>query len=300
MAISKVEITTGNGVETLVDLTEDTVQPETLAEGETAHAANGALIVGTAKKVNIVQETGNSETDIMSQAAVTRALNTQSEEIENYETLTLGVNADDGLIYIYKNGSPMGVGVEAGSSGDIVGYIDSDNTIVLSGALAEGTYTVKYEMEDGSLIDIGELVNTDAPTFTNMIPLSTDSSGNLYVGTNGEAGYKTDYRLSGSSGAESAQTGTEVTGFIPVTKGDVIYLKNITDSGTHVIGLYDSSYAKIVTNSITTMFGGAISGEVVSDTIDGSINATDSVAFMRVCADEITDESIITVNEPIE
>lgn len=33
--------------ETLVDLTEDTVTPETLAEGVTAHAANGEVIVGT-------------------------------------------------------------------------------------------------------------------------------------------------------------------------------------------------------------------------------------------------------------
>jgi hypothetical protein len=74
MAVSKVEITTENGVETLMDLTGDTVTPETLAEGETAHGANGSLIVGTAKKVNIVQEVGDSETDVMSQKAVTNAL----------------------------------------------------------------------------------------------------------------------------------------------------------------------------------------------------------------------------------
>ena len=49
MAINKVEINGTNGVETLIDLTGDTVTPETLAEGYTAHAANGELIVGTAK-----------------------------------------------------------------------------------------------------------------------------------------------------------------------------------------------------------------------------------------------------------
>lgn len=37
------------GDEVLIDLTGDTVTPETLAEGYTAHAANGELIVGTAK-----------------------------------------------------------------------------------------------------------------------------------------------------------------------------------------------------------------------------------------------------------
>ena len=44
MAVSKVELANG---EVLVDLTADTVTPETLAEGITAHGANGEPIVGT-------------------------------------------------------------------------------------------------------------------------------------------------------------------------------------------------------------------------------------------------------------
>lgn len=43
MAVNKVDF----GGETLIDLTNDTVTPETLAEGYTAHAANGEEIVGT-------------------------------------------------------------------------------------------------------------------------------------------------------------------------------------------------------------------------------------------------------------
>lgn len=57
--------------ETLIDLTGTTVASETLGEGETALDSTGALIVGTAKKVNLVQTIGDSETDIMSQKAVT-------------------------------------------------------------------------------------------------------------------------------------------------------------------------------------------------------------------------------------
>lgn len=49
MAINKVEITTENGTETLMDLTGDSVTPETLAEGATAHGANGEPIIGTMK-----------------------------------------------------------------------------------------------------------------------------------------------------------------------------------------------------------------------------------------------------------
>lgn len=40
----------------------------------------------------------------------------------------------------------------------VFGIVDSNNHIVLNGNLADGAYTVKYEMEDGSTIDIGNLV----------------------------------------------------------------------------------------------------------------------------------------------
>ena len=40
----------------------------------------------------------------------------------------------------------------------VFGYVDENNNVVVKGDLADGTYTVKYEMEDGSVIDIGRLV----------------------------------------------------------------------------------------------------------------------------------------------
>lgn len=40
----------------------------------------------------------------------------------------------------------------------VFGYVDENNNVVVKGDLADGTYTVKYEMEDGSIIDIGRLV----------------------------------------------------------------------------------------------------------------------------------------------
>lgn len=47
MAVNKVSFNTASGEEVLIDLTNDTVTPETLAEGVTAHGANGEPIVGT-------------------------------------------------------------------------------------------------------------------------------------------------------------------------------------------------------------------------------------------------------------
>ena len=49
MAVNKVEINTENGKQTLIDLTQDSVTPETLAQGVTAHDKSGTKITGTAK-----------------------------------------------------------------------------------------------------------------------------------------------------------------------------------------------------------------------------------------------------------
>lgn len=47
MAVNKVVYNTEDGEQTLIDLTEDTVTADTLAEGVTAHSASGEVIVGT-------------------------------------------------------------------------------------------------------------------------------------------------------------------------------------------------------------------------------------------------------------
>lgn len=294
--------------------------------------------------------------------------------------LSLGI-ASDGLIYLFVNGSPVGTGIpqSTGESGDVFGYVDENNTIVLTGALADGTYSIKYEMENGTVVNIGDMVldsnvyysvikeltnctisnsaktvvegESYSATITandgyelssvkvtmggtdisasavsggnisiaevtgnivitavaeeivvevvNQIPLSTDANGNLF---NGGQGWKTGYRL-GGDGTEKALSGIEVTGFIPISYGDTIYMKNITDDGTHIMGVYNSSHAKIGTRTFTNIFGGAVSGELLSMVVDNNwateTGASSGVAYLRVSATEITADSIITVNEPI-
>lgn len=63
MAINKVIY----GEETLVDLTNDTVTPESLEEGYTAHAANGEIIVGTAIPVVVHNIDPEAHPDIREQ-----------------------------------------------------------------------------------------------------------------------------------------------------------------------------------------------------------------------------------------
>ena len=56
MAVNKVVYNTENGAETLIDLTSDSVTPETLAKGTTAHDASGNVITGTMRKVDELLE----------------------------------------------------------------------------------------------------------------------------------------------------------------------------------------------------------------------------------------------------
>ena len=56
MAISKVQVKRNGVIETLIDLTSDTVTAETLAEGVTGHDAQGEQIVGKLKTTPKLQD----------------------------------------------------------------------------------------------------------------------------------------------------------------------------------------------------------------------------------------------------
>jgi hypothetical protein len=161
--------------------------------------------------------------------------------------------------------------------------------------IAENTAITSADVTDVKIIAVDGI--------TNQIPISTDANGNLFVGTNGEKGYKTNTRISGSSGGESAATGVEATGFIPIKHGDTMYLKGIVDDGTHVVCFYNSARAKIVSWGWSTEFPNGLDGSIASFTLGfGNFagSGVENTAFVRLSANEITDSSIITVNQPIE
>jgi hypothetical protein len=66
---------------------------------------------------------------------------------------------------------------EGSASGDVVGVLDDANNILLTGALADGTYTLKYEFADGTVNEVGSIQvgaipdpeEPDTPTYTNIL-----------------------------------------------------------------------------------------------------------------------------------
>ena len=95
----------------------------------------------------------------MPEGAVLQLVVEEDEDDSSHlaERVTLGIHSD-GLVYIFVDGSPVGDGIEFKAAGDVYGYVDEDNNIIVQGNLGDGTYSVKYEMEDGSTVDIGNLV----------------------------------------------------------------------------------------------------------------------------------------------
>lgn len=194
----------------------------------------------------------------------------------------------------------------------VFGRVDENNNIILTGELVNGTYTLKYEDAEGNVTEIGTL--TKGNSYTNMIPLSVSSDGSLY---NGGQGWQTGYRLN-SSGAEVALDGMEVTGFIPVTHGDYVYMKNVGwkphqgNATQTYLWCYDSNFNCIaygLANGITlneTQHAVDSDGNLIKFKANGNTFYTtkqgsiENMAYFRLNCESITADSIITVNEPIE
>lgn len=189
----------------------------------------------------------------------------------------------------------------------VFGVVDENNQITVTSQLSDGVYTLKYENADGTYSDIGTITvgSGEKPEpIINYIPISTESTAEGSAVYNGN-GYKTDTRLSTSTGETKNQTGFETTGFIPVKVGDTLYFKNIviTAENYNAKVLYDKDGNCIKGSYLTAAPGVTDGTTVVSYTIptdDGYGLSFENVAYIRISASEITADSIITVNQPIE
>ena len=227
MATNKVEVKTENGVETLMDLTGDTVTPETLAEGEKAHAADGALIVGTAKKVNIVQQIGTSETDVMSQAAATLEFVQLSKEVEalkDSESAGISPELTGALRTYFENVQiilPQLVYITENNAGSTLIQNAKDVVTVLSGGAEEPEATLLSisAMYRGGDVTAG----TDLNSLVGITVIGTYSDGSASV--------ITGYTLSGTIAEgintitvsyEGLTTSFTVTGIVELLNANIV------------------------------------------------------------------------------
>lgn len=112
MAVSKIELANGD---VLIDLTNDSVTPETLAEGVTAHDKSGALITGT------MQSGGSAEPDPRDQYQRVEYITTAEEGTYPYIITDIYADNSTGVevvasFPILQDRIPMGSREDSGST----------------------------------------------------------------------------------------------------------------------------------------------------------------------------------------
>lgn len=194
------------------------------------------------------------------------------------------------------------------------GYAINSVTILMGGVDVSTYYKdgiIAIPVVTGDIVITATAV-TQAPSYTNQIPISTDASGNVY-GTNG---YTLNTRLN-SSGHVVDASGYLVTGFIPCAVGDTIRLNKFVTSlttygGNAKILFFNSSRTKISgtnANKFGSSYGYSqgtplvfVVPSTVYSTDDGVDKSLAGVAYVRFGIggyNEEADSIICTINEEI-
>lgn len=157
-----------------------------------------------------------------------------------------------------------------------------------------------------------------AQSYTNVLPLSVNTEGDIYIGTDSSGkttiGYKPNMCIN-SSNVETKENGLYLTGYIPAKAGDIIRFKNmeymnITTTPTQYkrsqINTFDENFTPLTSSthhslsSLPSAVYQAVYGEngdVIQLTIPSQLNA--NTAYVRFTVPLLTSKSIITVNEVI-
>lgn len=158
-------------------------------------------------------------------------------------------------------------------------------------------------------------------TFTNQVPISTDTDGSIFNGI----GYKDNVRLSSSGGISgSAQANSVTTGFIPFPTGDktVICMKgvewlNTTSNygGHYYINLYDENkkFLNYFSSEMQSTWVHIITGTRDANGVEtfrfnqeyGTSNVLlqhirNKAKFIRITAYGKGEDFVVTINEEIE
>lgn len=137
------------------------------------------------------------------------------------------------------------------------------------------------------------------PTIKNWLPLATTEPGGSEI-YNGK-GWKENTRWSYSSQAPSTSSAyvTMLSGWIPVSFSDIVYLYNVTFTGNSQEGLiifyngtgYPKYFSQFPIHDVDGVFSLDIS----------SFDSPEDVSFFRVCVGSFSSDSIISINQyPIQ
>lgn len=199
----------------------------------------------------------------------------------NPSALTLGIHTD-GLVYVFVDGQPVGSGI-AFTGGDIIGNVDSQNNILLTGNLADGTYTLKYENKDGTYTDVGTLVVSELVKYVNLFSQDGEGFAN-----------NTDF--------SGASNGRFVTNYIPCKDGNVLHVKGATIYKLKAHNSVDNAWGSPVyaasLGEAVSAYDDAVKVYTITKSTTGVSNI-DKVQCEIRSGNTALDSVIITVNQDI-
>lgn len=152
-----------------------------------------------------------------------------------------------------------------------------------------------YVFPDNEIYEYKKVKVDKGFPFTNAMTLAVDAAGAPFVGDAGEIGYKSGYRLT-SKNLEKQEEGMCYTGFIPVSNGDIIRIKNF--SAKSPVGGYVYLYAED-RETITKRY---YTSEILINPVDDVYTLTvseEETAYMRISTGMMNETTILTVNEEI-
>ncbi len=159
----------------------------------------------------------------------------------------------------------------------VFGYVDENNNIVVSGELADGTYSVKYEMDNGNTVNIGNLV-LDSNVYysvTNNLTNCTNSNS----ATKAVQGGSYSATITAKSGYELKSVSATMGGSPVTVSGGTINIANVT--GNIVITAVAEEVVE-PTNFAGTITVGRLSGSSGAVSTDSpSSRVTDFVAVQK-------------------
>lgn len=194
--------------------------------------ANGLSVVRTTAQTFDEAQKTQARTNIG--AASEETANQLSKEIEEKLDKNWGTANVGKILVVGTDGNLTLTDMpEGGTSGDVVGVLDDSNNILLSGALADGTYTLKYENADGTYTEIGTLEVGSIVTYTVAQNLTNTISDNsvtevrkgesVTVNLTANSGYNLKsitVTMGGTDITSTAVSGSKVT--IASVTGDVV------------------------------------------------------------------------------
>lgn len=199
----------------------------------------------------------------------------------------------------------------------VFGTVDENKHITLSGHLADGTYTIRFEDTDGFTADVCT-IEKGGVKYTNLVPTSEAYDSKApYNGT----GYKDGYYLSGSAPYEGADAACVLTGYMPYAVPETGLPGTIYISGAEVQSI---SHCRIYFfGTSKTMTGSGVQGTVMTtyftiETLSNGVTRLTPIAsgdtsklvadskaqtateYFRMSLVGTGENLIITVDEPIE